>query len=119
MKKACDAIPIDVEYIVVKIYSHFYIYTVRVEALKGFCDEADVEYLKLLGYAKTRFLALGPAIKRILKLFDALKLYFLQLKKGEDVLKKLFKVPDSKFWLHFVLEQVNKLKPFVFSIKFK
>lgn len=119
LKHACDAIPFDVEYIVVKIYSHFYIYTVRVEALKAFCDEADVEYLKLLGYAKTRFLALGPAIKRILKLFDALKLYFLQLKKGEEVLKKFFKALDSTFWLHFVLEQVNKLKSFVFSIKFQ
>lgn len=108
LKTACDTIPFDVEHIIVKIYSHFYIYTVRTEALKAFCDEADVEYLKLLGYAKTRFLALGPAIKRVLKLFDALKLYFIQLEKGENVLKNFFETPDSKFWLHFILEQVNK-----------
>lgn len=29
LKHACNALPFDVEYIVVKIYSHFYIYTVR------------------------------------------------------------------------------------------
>lgn len=68
LKFACDEIPFDVEWAVVEIYSHFYINTVRVTALKDFCEEANVDHQKLLGYAKTRFLALGPAIKRILKL---------------------------------------------------
>lgn len=107
LKNACEAIPFDVEHVIVKIYSHFYIYTVRTEALKVFCDEADVEYMKLLGYAKTRFLALGPAAKRILKLFDALKLYFVSLPKGEKMLKEFFQNPESKFWLIFVQEQVD------------
>lgn len=117
LKRACDTIPFDIEHIIVKIYSHFYIYTVRAEALKAFCDEADVEYMKLLGYAKTRFLALGPAIKRVLKLFDALKLYFVQLKKEVKVLKTFFEAPGSKFWLHFILEQVNKSEFFEFFFK--
>lgn len=112
IKNACETVPFDVEHIIVKIYSHFYIYAVRTKALKEFCDEADVEYMKLLGYAKTRFLALGPAIKRILKLFDALKLYFVGLQKGEKVLKNFFEAPDSKFWLIFIQEQVNNSKSF-------
>lgn len=107
LKNACDVLPIDVEHIIVKIYSHFYIYTVRTEALKAFCDEADVEYTRLLGYAKTRFLALGPAAKRILELFDPLKLYFVQLPKGEKKLKEFFLNPEAKFWLLFVVEQVD------------
>jgi len=107
LKKACDVIPFDVEHIIVKIYAHFYLYTVRTEALKAFCDEADVEYKKLLGYAKTRFLALGPAIKRILQLFDALKIYFTKLPKGERVVKEFFNNAESKFWLLFVQEQVH------------
>lgn len=106
IKKACDvALPFDIEHIIVKIYSHFYLYTVRTEKLKDFCQEAEIEYEKLLGYAKTRFLALKGAIKRILQLFDALKSYFA-IQKGEKAIKEFFDKPDSKFWLLFIAEQV-------------
>lgn len=107
IKKACDvALPFDIEHIIVKIYSHFYLYSVRTETLKEFCQEAEIEYEKLLGYAKTRFLALRGAIRRIIQLFDALKLYFNSLTKGEHAIKAFFEKPDSKFWLLFVAEQV-------------
>lgn len=56
-QSATDCLPMDVETIVVKLYSYFYIYTVRTEELKDFCDSAEVEYKKLLGYSKTRWLA--------------------------------------------------------------
>lgn len=114
LKHACDVLPMDPEYIVVKIYSHFYIYTVRTEKLKSFCEEANVEYDKLLGYAKTRFLALGPAVKRILKVYEGLKQYFLALPKGEKKLKQFFENAESKFWLMFVQEQVRHVKPYSF-----
>lgn len=106
LKSACDALPIDVECVVVKFFSHFYIYTVRVEELKSICVDMDVQYSQLLGYAKTRFLAMGPAVGRILSLFDALKRYFLA-QSGESFLKKFFDEPFSKLWLLFVKEQVN------------
>lgn len=41
---ADSGIPIDTEALVVKIYAHFYIYTVRVESFKEFCGESAVEY---------------------------------------------------------------------------
>lgn len=120
LKHACDAVPFDVKCVVVKIYSHFYIYTVRTEALKTFCAEADVEYMKLLRYAKTRFLALAPAVKRILSLFNALKMYFIALPEGEKMLKQFFNDPSSKFWLAFVQEQVkNELEHSIFLFGFK
>lgn len=106
LKNACDAVPFDVECIVVKIYSHFYLYCVRTHALEQMCEYANTEYKQLLGYAKTRFLALGPAIKRILHLYDALRDYFTSLPKGEKLLKEFFQKPDSKFWLMFIEEQV-------------
>lgn len=107
LKWACDVLPFDIECIVVKIYSHFYIYTVRVEALKSLCEQEDVEYKKLLGYSKTRFLALGPAIASILHLFDTLKSYFLNLgRRCPVLLKSFFESPLSKFWLLFVKQQV-------------
>ena len=66
IKTACDCLPIDVEVIIVKIYSYFYIYTVRVESLKEFCEFVDIEYNQLLGYSKTRWLVLMPTIERVL-----------------------------------------------------
>jgi hypothetical protein len=76
IKTAADCLPVDFECIIVKIYSFFYIYSVCVEALKEFCNEANTEYKKLLGYSKTRWLALMPALERVLKMFQPLKNYF-------------------------------------------
>ena len=76
VQAASDCLPIDIEAVVAKIYSYFYIYTVRVEELKEFCDFVEIEYKQLLGYSKTRWLALMPAVERILKLFLGLRSYF-------------------------------------------
>ncbi|CAH0563043.1 unnamed protein product [Brassicogethes aeneus] len=43
---AADNLPFDLKVIVVKIYGYFYIYTVRVNKLKEFCDFVEVEYEK-------------------------------------------------------------------------
>lgn len=110
LKSACDTMPFDVECIVVKIYSEFYIYTARVESLKAWCDEIEnVEYSKLLGYAKTRFLALGPAINSILKVYEALQSYFLNLKRCPTIIKDFFENPFSKMWMYFIKSQVRSL----------
>ncbi|KAF2891529.1 hypothetical protein ILUMI_14644 [Ignelater luminosus] len=47
IKTAVDCLPIDFECIIVKIYSFFYIYSVRIETLTEFCDLADTENQKL------------------------------------------------------------------------
>lgn len=107
LKHACSNLQTNVEYIVVKIYTHFYINTVRIEALKTICDSfEDVEYTKLLGYAKTRFLALAPAISRILALFDPLKTYFLELPNCPKKLRTFFESSSSRLLLLFVKDQV-------------
>lgn len=106
LKTACDELPFDIECLVVKIFSHFYIHTVRSEALKVICDTDGVEYSKLLGYVKTRFLALGPAIGSILKIFDALKTYFSGLPRCPKIIRTFFNNPLSKLWLLFVKDQV-------------
>lgn len=108
LRSACDTMPFDVECIVVKIYSEFYIHTKRVESLKEWCDQLEgVEYSKLLGYAHTRFLALGPAIGSILKVFDALQCYFLDLRRCPTTIKIFFENPLSKLMLFFVKSQVS------------
>lgn len=40
IQTAADLLPVDVGHIVTKIYSYFYIYTVRVENLEDFCEDA-------------------------------------------------------------------------------
>ncbi|XP_065306611.1 uncharacterized protein [Dermacentor albipictus] len=52
VQTAADCLPLDIEAVIVKIYSCFYIYMVRVECFKEFCDFASVEYQQLLGYSK-------------------------------------------------------------------
>lgn len=116
IKSACSSIPFDVENIAVKIYSHFYIYTVRVESLKEFCEQTDEEFKEVLGYSKSRFLTLSPAIRRILQLFNALKSYFAQV-RNENVIKRFFEDPFAKLWLLFLSEQVSETR-FSFYPKF-
>lgn len=56
LKTACDSLPIDIECIIVKIYSYFHIYTVRIERLKNICADIEgLDYSQLLGYASSRF----------------------------------------------------------------
>lgn len=108
LKSACEQLPFDIECIVVKIYKHFYINTVRVEALKSICELYDeIEFSNLLGYANTRFLALAPAVNRILELFDPLKTYFQEFHGTPKILKSFFASPLSRLVLLFIKEQVN------------
>lgn len=110
IKFACDQLPFDIECIVAKIFSHFKIYTVRIEALKSICELfEDVEFSQVLGYANTRFLALAPAVGRILELFDPLKTYFLELDKCPKVLENFFKYPMARLLLLFIKDQVNNV----------
>lgn len=107
LKSACDRLPVDMECVVVKIDAHFYINTVRVEKLKSICEFIEgAEYSKLLGYAKTRFLALGPAIESILNIFEPLKEYFMSLKSCPTTIESFFNDPFAKLWLLFVKDQV-------------
>lgn len=112
---AVDCLPIDIEVILVKIYSHFYIYTIRVEEFKEFCDEAEVQYKKLLGYSKTCWLTLLPALDRILQLFNPLKSYFLNLEKCPTILKNFFNETLAEEWLLFIHNQASIFHQYIES----
>lgn len=105
---ACGKIgAFNIEATVVSIYSHFYRFTVRVTKLKSVCETAGIEYAKLIGYGKTRFLAFKLCIDKIIEMFDALKLFFLdpQEKSVPGTLKRFFKSPISKLLLIFIRDQ--------------
>ncbi|XP_039953666.1 uncharacterized protein LOC120770336 [Bactrocera tryoni] len=107
LKKACDKMPFDVEMIVVKIYSHFYLFTVRVAKLKKVCESVDVEYKKQIGYSKTRFLGLLSSVDSILRIFDGLKEYFLGDPNTPKSLLLFFEDPRAKMWLLFLRDQAT------------
>lgn len=107
VKSAADCLPFDVEIVIVKIYSFFYIYTVGVETLRDFCMDVDIEYQKLLGYSKTRWLALMPAVERVLKMYAALKSHFLSIEKCPTILKSFFENPSSELWLYSIHAQAS------------
>ena len=79
-----DCLPIDIECFAEKVYKCFYIYSVKVEELKSFCDFARNNYNKVLQHRNTRFLSLGPSIERILSMFDGLRAHFLLKKNAQS-----------------------------------
>lgn len=110
---ACDKIPVEIETTVVKIYKHFHIFTVRVENLKEFCENADVEFTMLTNHCSTRFLSLQPAVSKVIQMFEPLKSFFRQADGCPDTVAKFFADKDSIFWLHFVENQLELSNEYV------
>lgn len=65
IQTAINLLPIDIESILTKMYSYFYIYIVCTEELMEFGRLLEVEYQKFLDYSKIRLLTLLPCIERI------------------------------------------------------
>lgn len=99
---ASNGLPVDVETIILKIYNYFSVYTVRTEALKEFCSQAETEYNQLLYHSKTRWLSLFPAIERILGIFEPLKAYFSTIERPPVVLNSFFEDDYSEAYLFFI-----------------
>jgi len=90
IQSASNTLPIDLQLTVSKIFQHFYIYSVRVNTLKEFCDFVNSDYKTILGYSKTRWLSLHPALTRLIEMFGPLKSYFLSIEKCPFVFKTFF-----------------------------
>ncbi|KAJ8349752.1 hypothetical protein SKAU_G00248820 [Synaphobranchus kaupii] len=82
VKHALDKLSVDVENIVLKIYSFFSTSAKRRECLKEFCVFCDVEFHEILRHVTTRWLSLNPAITRLLENWTPLKSYFISI--GEE-----------------------------------
>lgn len=105
LEDAClNALPFDVQNVLVLIYKRFYKSTKQTEALKDFCNEMSIEYSKIKGCPKNRFLAKKRSIISLLKVFEAAKKYFLSAstKKVPVSLKNVFSDKMSKFYFIIV-----------------
>lgn len=113
LRNACGTLDIEIESVVVQIYTHFYIHTIRTEALKSICETSEEEYEQLAGYCKTRFIALRNSIAKIIKMFGPLKQYFDGLRRPltkSKSIRDFFANPYSKLWFIFIRDQVIKPK---------
>lgn len=117
IQTAADCLPVDIELVLIKIYSYFYIYTIRVEELKEICENIDIQYRKLLSFSKTRWLTLFPSLERILKLFQPLKLYFAKQTKCPIIIKSLFENPLAEQWMHFIHCQAVMFHKYISKIE--
>ncbi|KAL4108051.1 hypothetical protein QTP88_018308 [Uroleucon formosanum] len=80
-------------------------------------SQPEIEYKAILGYSKTRWLSLMPSVERILKLFPALKSYFLSLDKVPLILKTFFNDPCAELWLNFIHSQAATFHQHVLNIE--
>lgn len=113
VQTSVDVLPIDVQAILGKVFQYFHHFTVRVEELKTFCDFVEIEYKNVLGYSKTRWLSLEPALNRFIEMYDGLKSYFLSQNKCPNVLLQFF---NNRVSFVFLLFLKSQLKLFSHSI---
>ena len=76
VKYAQDKLSVDMENVVLKVYSFFSCSAKRRDSLKEFCD---VEFCEILRHVTTRWLSLNPAISQFVQSWHALKSYFISL----------------------------------------
>ncbi|CAI6370838.1 unnamed protein product [Macrosiphum euphorbiae] len=117
IQSASDTLPIDLQMIISKIFQHFYIYSVRVNTLKEFCDFVNSDYKTILGHSKTRWLSLHPALTRLIEMFGPLKSYFLSIEKCLFVLKTFFENPISLLLAMFLNAQCELFSSVIRSIE--
>ncbi|CAH1163556.1 unnamed protein product [Phaedon cochleariae] len=111
VQSGTDTLRIDIDSLVLKIYNHFSIYTIRTESLKHFCEFVEIDYKKLLYHSKTRWLSLFPCLNRILEIYPALESYFLSENNPPVTIKSFFedKLNESYLWfLHSLMYIFNE-----------
>lgn len=109
VKYAMDFLSLDVENLILKIYSHFSNSAKRREELKSFHKFVNCQWKELIRHVGTRWLSLNPCIERILHNFTALKSYFLSLDDCPKQIVKLLKIdinqgqisPEVEIYLFF------------------
>jgi hypothetical protein len=110
-KYALLKFPLDIENLVIKIYSHFSVSSKRLAALKSCYDYTENDYQTLLKHIPVRWLSLFNAIDRLINNLDEVKSYFIGIGTDEcpDIIsnfvwdeKNKSQVSMSDIYLYFV-----------------
>lgn len=98
-RNACKLLSFDVENLILKVFAEFSHSAKAVDILKTCFDDFDMAYENVLRHVVTRWLSLFPAVERIIKIWPAVKQYFLN--QGEDD-------TDKTIWM-FVKDQADEM----------
>ncbi|KAK4881503.1 hypothetical protein RN001_004822 [Aquatica leii] len=79
-KYSTDKLEVDVESLILKICSHFSRSAKRRADLKLQFEANEMQWEEIIKHVATRFLSLGPAAERVLKIWPAIKLHFLEFR---------------------------------------
>ncbi|CAF1534656.1 unnamed protein product, partial [Adineta steineri] len=100
---------VDIESSLSQLYSHFSSSSKRVVELKEYFEFVEEDYLCLLQHIKLRWLTLYKSIARLLKVYDPLSSYFLNMDNEDEdgarcppSIKKFFLSDIAKCTLHFL-----------------
>ena len=94
----------DVEEMVVDLFYWFEGSSKRKNTFVDYCTFCDVTYRQVIKHVSTRWLSLATAVDRVLRLYDALRSYFLsedEAKARFKRLSELFANPITEVYLFF------------------
>lgn len=80
---ACKTLSFDVETLVLKVYAEFACSAKKLDTLKTFFEEFDMEYRKIICHVSTRWLSLFKCVDRLVLNWPALKSYFISLGQNQ------------------------------------
>lgn len=119
VKHAAGKCKFDLENMVLKVYNYFSYHAKRVQALKDFFEFYDSEFAPVLRHVTTRWLSLLPAIERLVKSYEILKNFFIEL--GEDecptVIWSYFNDEQTEAYLAFFQNALNIIQNTVLQLE--
>ncbi|CAF3758816.1 unnamed protein product [Rotaria sp. Silwood1] len=113
VKTAHGDLPIDIETILCKLYSHFSRSAKRISNLKEYFEFVQVDFNVLLKHINTRWLSLLRSIQRLLETFEPVKLFFLTQETPSNVLrllKSFFDNDEGLCILHFLQNVLSDIQ---------
>ncbi|CAF1685428.1 unnamed protein product, partial [Rotaria sp. Silwood1] len=107
VKNSHHLLLVDIESSLSQLYSHFSSSSKRVAELKEYFEFVEEDYLRLLQRIKLRWLTLYISIARLLKVYDPLSAYFLNMDNEDEAkcppsIKRSFSSDVAKCTLHFL-----------------
>lgn len=79
-KHSTNKLEVDIESLILKIFGHFSRSAKRRADLELQFEEKEMQWEEIMKHVTTRFLSLGPAVERIIKIWPALKSHFLEFR---------------------------------------
>ena len=109
-EKGAERLTVDIETIVLKIFSHFKSQTSKVQNLKQFCAQLEAQYTALPTHTPTRWTTLDNVLEKMIELWEPLTQHFLSLRCPPRILENFFKLEESLVIVSFLHSALSVFK---------